>query len=191
MAPVLYGLDHRPVVIMLSSLIRGTEDVSEEISQIQETKEQQDHGLTMTEAFWNVFSRADVRTPFILVITHNSLLMFSGPIAIIFYAVEVLQSEEGGLNKHLASIIVGIVIVLGGIIGIFAVQKLPRVRLAMMSMTLMSICLAALGGALYTTSLSPQIQNIIKVSAVTVFIFVCNAGKVSLSVYILLYQYQR
>ena len=176
---------------MLSSLIRGTEDVSEEISQIQETKEQQDHGLTMTEAFRNVFSRRDVRTPFILVITHNSWLMFSGPIAIIFYAVEVLQSEEGGLNEHLASIIVGIVIVLGGIIGIFAVQKLPRVRLAMMSMTLMSICLAVLGGALYSTSLSPQIQNIIKVSAVTVFIFVCNAGKVSLSVYILLYQYQR
>ena len=176
MAPVLNGLFHPPVH---SYVLRGTEDVSVEISQIQETKEQQDHGLTMTEAFRNVFSRADVRTPFILVITHNSLLMFSGPIAIIYYAVEVLQSEEGGLDKHLASIIVGLVIVIGGILGIFAVQKLPRVRLAMVSMSLMSICLAVLGGALYTTALSPQLQNVIKVTSVTVFVFVCNAGKLS------------
>ena len=135
----------------------------------------------MTEAFWNLFSRPDVRTPFLLVITHNTLLMFSGPIAIIFYAVEVLQSEGGGLNKHLASIIVAVVLVVGGIIGILTVQKFPRVRLAMVSMTLMSVCLGVLGGSLYTTSLSPQLQNIIKVTSVTVFIFVCNAGKVSLS----------
>ena len=182
MAPVLNGFYHLVLIVTVSSLVRGTQDVGEEIIQIQKTKEQQDHGLTMTEAFRNVFSRADVRTPFLLVITHNSLLMFSGPVAIIFYAVEVLQSEEGGLDEHLASIIVGLVIVIGGILGIFAVQKLPRVRLAMISMTLMSICLAVLGGSLYTRSLSPQLQNIIKVTSVTVFTFVCNSGNFSLSV---------
>jgi len=180
----LWLLSHRGTEDCREALewLRATQDVGEEIGQIQKTKEQQDHGLTMTEAFRNVFSRADVRTPFLLVITHNSLLMFSGPVAIIFYAVEVLQSEEGGLDEHLASIIVGLVIVIGGILGIFAVQKLPRVRLAMISMTLMSICLAVLGGSLYTRSLSPQLQNIIKVTSVTVFTFVCNSGNFSLTV---------
>ena len=44
-------------------------------------------------------------------------------------------------------------------------------------MSLMSVCMGVLGGALYTTSLSPQVQNIIKVASVTAFIFSCSAGQ--------------
>ena len=131
----------------------------------------------MTEAMQNL-SRPDVRSPFILIVIHNLLFVTSGQIAITFYAVGIFQSDDGiGLDQNLASVIVAINFVTGGILGIFAVQKLPRVRLSLVSMTLMSICMGVLGGALYTTSLSPQLQNIIKVTSVTAFIFSCSAGK--------------
>ena len=130
------------------SLIRATEEVSEEISQIQETKEQQDHGLTMTEAFRNL-SRPDVRTPFILITINMCLLTFSGPDAIIFYSEDIFESTVVSIDKYLASIIVAAIQVTGGVLGIFLIQKLPRVRLAMVSMTLMSASMAVLGGVLY------------------------------------------
>ena len=148
MAPVLYGLYHHPVVIMLSSLIRATEDVSEEISQIQETKEQQDHGLTMTEAFRNL-SRPDVRTSFLLITINMFLVTFSGDLAVIYYSVNIFKNAGVSIDKYLASIIVAAIRVTGGVLGIFLIQRLPRVRLAMMSITLMSASMAVLGGVLY------------------------------------------
>ena len=131
----------------------------------------------MMEAFRNL-SRPDVRKPFILVAFNELIVAFSGPLAIIYYSVGVFENTGVSLDKYLASIIVATILVMGGILGTFLVQRLPRVRLAMVSMTLMSICMAVLGGVLYTTTLSPQLQNIMKVVSVTAFVFSCTAGKV-------------
>ena len=135
-------------------MTRDTEDVSEEISQIKEAMEQQSHGLTMTEAVRNL-ARSDVRTPFLLLIANFFFVMFSGPFAIIFYSIEIFQNIAAGLDKHLASIIVAVIRVMGGILGIFLIQKLSRVRLAMLMMTLMSLSMTVLGVILYIRTFSP------------------------------------
>ena len=122
--------------------------------------------------------RRDVRTPFILIFTNFIILNLSGPLTIIFYAVEIFKSEEGiGLDHHLASIIVATTLVIGGILGIFLTQNLPRVRLSMVTMSLMSLCMAVLGGALYMTSLPLELLIKIKVSSLTVYMFCFASGQ--------------
>ena len=156
---------------------RATEDVTEEISQIQEAKERQSHGLTMTEAIGNL-SRPDVRTPFLLITINFYLVMLSGPFAIIFYSVQIFQSAGGGLDQHLAllaAIIVATIRVLGGIVGIFLVQKLPRVGLSMATMTLMSVSMAVLGGSLYTKTTGPLV-DLLPLISVGTFMFSFAAG---------------
>ena len=142
-----------------------------------EAKEQQSHGLTMTEAVRNL-ARPDVRTPFLLITANFFFVMLSGPFAIIFYSVEIFQSTGAGVNKHLASIIVATIRVLGGALGIFLVQKLSRVRLSMAMMTLMSASMAVLGVAVYlkTSPSSSPLLDIIPVISVTVYMFCFGAG---------------
>ena len=157
--------------------LRGTEEVSEEISQIQEAKEQQSHGLTMTEAIRNL-SRPDVRTPFLLITINFYLVMLSGPFAIIFYSVEIFQNTGANIDKYLASIIVAAIRVTGGVVGIFLIQKLPRVRLSMVVMTMMSVSMAVLGGALYLKSLSftSSLLDVVTVISVTFYMFCFGAA---------------
>ena len=158
-------------------MTRDTEDVSEEISQIKEAMEQQSHGLTMTEAVRNL-ARSDVRTPFLLLIANFFFVMFSGPFAIIFYSIEIFQNIAAGLDKHLASIIVAVIRVMGGILGIFLIQKLPRVRLAMLMMTLMSLSMTVLGVILYIRTFSPPslLLDVLPVISVTFYMFCFGAG---------------
>ena len=130
-------------------------------------------------------SRPEVRTPFILITTNFFLVTLSGASAIIYYSVDVFQSKGvAGLNKHLASIIVAVILVLGGILGIFLVKKYPRVQLSLIMMTIKSFCMAVLGAALYETSLSEYQQNMIKVTTVTVYML-CSSAGLSIRQYIL------
>ena len=133
----------------------------------------------MTEAVREVrdLSRREVRIPFILVTTNFFLETFSGSCAIIYYSVNIFQSEKVvGLDQHLASILVAVIFVLGGILGIFLVKKQPRVRLSMIMMTLKSVCMGVLGTALYVPSLS-EYQNIVKVTTVTIYMLCSSAGQ--------------
>ena len=154
--------------------LRGTKDVSEEISQIEAVKEQQSHGLTMLEAFRNL-SRPDVRKPFILIAFNEFIVAFSGPLAIIYYSVGIFENTGVSLDKYLASIIVAAILVMGGVLGTFLVQRLPRVRLAMVSMTLMSVSMAVLGGVLYIKTDSTVVE-VVPVISVTVYMFCYGAG---------------
>ena len=134
----------------------------------------------MTEAVRNL-SRREVRIPFILITTNFFLVTFSGSSAIIYYSVEIFQSEEVvGLNKYLASIIVAAILVIGGILGIYLVKIQPRVRLSMIMMTLQSICMGVLGAALYVTTLSEYL-SIIKVTTVTTYMLCSSAGQSELA----------
>ena len=138
----------------------------------------------MTEAVRKL-SRPEVRTPFILITTNFFLVTLSGASAIIYYSVDVFQSKGvAGLNKHLASIIVAVILVLGGILGIFLVKKYPRVQLSLIMMTIKSFCMAVLGAALYERSLSEYQQNMIKVTTVTVYML-CSSAGLSIRQYIL------
>ena len=131
----------------------------------------------MMEAFSNL-SRPDIRKPFILVAFSEFIVAFSGPIAIIYYSVGVFENTGVSLNKYLASIIVAAILVMGGTLGTFLIQRLPRVRLAMVSMTLMSVSMAVLGGVLYikTDSVNSRMVDVVPVISVTLYMFSYGAG---------------
>ena len=131
--------------------------------------------------------------------------MFAGPFAMIFYGVQIFQETgkykthiskfqskgllhklSAGVNAHMAAVVVAILRVVGGLVALVLIKKLPRyfrlssslletwqcdrntkndnrelrsldplhfrqfrVRLAMATMTLMSLSMAILGAVLY------------------------------------------
>jgi len=158
--------------------LRQTDQVQEEIIQLQQLMEDQSSGLTMTDALKNL-SRSDVRTPFLLVTINYWIAMMSGTPIIVFYSVSIFQEAGAGINKHLASILVASINVIGGIVGIFLVQKLPRVKLNMVATSLMSVCMAALGTALYLKDSLPDSAHLldwVAVVAVVLYMFSFGAG---------------
>ena len=159
--------------------LRQTDQVQEEIIQLQQLMEDQSSGLTMTDALKNL-SRSDVRTPFLLVTVNYWIAMMSGTPIIVFYSVSIFQEAGAGINKHLASILVASINVIGGIVGIFLVQKLPRVKLNMVATSLMSVCMAALGTALYLKDSLPDSAHLldwVAVVAVVLYMFSFGAGR--------------
>lgn len=73
--------------------------------------------------------------------------MFSGPFAMIFYGVQIFQ--ETGVDANLAAIVVAVIRVVGGLLAIGLIRRLPRRGLAMATMSLMGGSMAVLGGVLY------------------------------------------
>ena len=94
----LWLLGHRGSKAAGQSLawLRHSDDVGAELELIRQTMENQNRGLTMKEALGNL-SRTDVRTPFLLIIINFGLVNFSGPPIMVFYAVDILQSDT--VNK--------------------------------------------------------------------------------------------
>ena len=155
-------------------LIRAKEDVSEEISEIEENREQQSHGLSLMEVMRNL-ARHDVRTPFLLVAANYLIVNLSGLYAVIFSATEVYEAAGA---EGWASILVSFTLFLSSILGLFLVDRVARVRLLMVSMTMMSACTAVLGTSLYLTSLlgpSPLL-DLVPVLSVTVYILCYGSG---------------
>ena len=94
----LWLLGHRGPQAAGQSLgwLRHSDDVGAELELLRQTMENQNRGLTMKEALANL-SRSDVRTPFLLIIINFGFVNFSGPPIMVFYAVEILQSDT--VNK--------------------------------------------------------------------------------------------
>ena len=156
--------------------LRNNDQVEEEVENLEKLMEEQGKGLTTKEALKNL-SRYDVRTPFLLITANFWIVMFSGPAIIVFYSVEIFQNT--GINHYLASILVIGVQVIGGIIGMFLVQKFPRVKLNMFMMTLMAAMMATLGTAVYFKDNGYEDSNaldIAQVIAVVVYMFAFRAG---------------
>ena len=61
------------------------------------------------------------------------------------------KSQDVGVSTsgYLAAIITAGIRVLGGVIGIFLIRTMPRVRLAMLSLTLLSVSMMVLGTVYY------------------------------------------
>ena len=150
----------------------------EEISNLQATREKQTHALSITEAIKNL-SRYEIRTPFLLSIFVFWFAMFSGPFAIIYYAVDIFKDAGVNSNQHMAAIITAAVRIGGGILSIFLIQRLPRVKLAMASMTLMSISMITLGSVIYIKDQYEDniVFQILPIVLVTIYMFAFGAGK--------------
>ena len=84
------------------------------------------------------------------------------------------------LLQYVAAIIVASIRVAGGVVGIFLIQKCPRVKLNMVMMTAMSLSMLALGSVEYVKetlpgSYSPAL-DIIPVMSATLCMFCFGAG---------------
>lgn len=158
--------------------LRATEDVEEELSLMISTMEKQSHGLTMTEAIKNLSNPA-VRTPFLLIGANFTLMMWSGPFAVIFYAVNIFKNAGVGISEHLAAILVAFVRVSAGFVGMVLMQIMPRRHLAMLSMTLMSLSMFGLGAVLFCKGAYGHIEalTILPIIFVTLFMCAFAAGK--------------
>ena len=176
----LWLLGHRPHEARPAlQWFRQTEDVSQELEELQQTMENQSQGLTTWEALSNL-SRPDIWKPFLLIITNIWFAQFSGPYIIVFYAVEIFQSTGVHLNNHLAAMLIASIAVLGGFASIFLIQRFPRVRLNMTMMTVMAAALATMGLTVYLKPDYPaqsSVLDIIQVMAVTTVMFGYGAGK--------------
>ena len=148
-----------------------------EFKDLQAIKEKQNHGLTMTEAIRNL-RRREIRTPFLLIFTSYLFMFWSGPHVIVFYAVEIFEKVGvSTTNQYLAAIISASVRVLGGVVGIFIIRLMPRVRLAMISMTLLSVSMFTLGAVFYLKqSHQSQLLDILPVCCVALYQFSYGAG---------------
>ena len=158
--------------------LRGAEHVEDEIKQLQQLMEDQNKGLTIVDALKNL-SRRDVRKPFLLVTVSYWIIILSGTPIIIFYSVTIFQNTGAGINKHLASILVASINVIGGFVGTFLVQKLPRVKLNMVAISMMSVSMWTLGAALYLKDSNPsfsQALDWVQVFSVVLFMFSFGAG---------------
>ena len=90
------------------------------------------------------------------------------------------EAGNGQVNSHLAAIISAVVRLLGGILAVFIVQRVERVRHAMTSMTIMGLPMISLGTVLYfRDSLEESdIPSVIKAIQNTGFLSI-SGGKVT------------
>jgi len=157
--------------------LRAGKQVEEELKELEKTRENQAHGLTMTQAVKNL-SRSDIRKPFLLILTNFMFVMFAGPFAMIFYAIQIFQDSGVDGNEHLAAIVVAVIRVGGGILAIFLIQKVPRIRQQMFTMILMSLSMAVLGGVMYLKELGFDnlTLKVLPIICVTLYMFSFGAG---------------
>ena len=148
------------------------------MASLNDAKENQSHGLTLKEAIRNL-SRYDIRTPFLLTIFTFLSVMFSGPFAIIFYAVEIFQEAGSGVDQYLAAIITAIVRIIGGLVAIILIQKLPRIKHIMLTMSIMGISMITLGVILYFKDVlgDSSVITVIPILCVSLYLFAFGAGK--------------
>ena len=92
--------------------LRASGDVQVELDNLRKTQEKQESALTLKDALKN-FTHPDVHKPFLLVVANLVLIMFAGPFAIVFYAVEIFQETGIEVDKYIAAIIMGIIRVVG------------------------------------------------------------------------------
>ena len=145
---------------------------------LHEAKEKQNHGLTFKEAIRNL-SRYAIRTPFLLTILSFLCVKLSGPSAIIFYAVEIFQEAGTGVDQYLAAIITAILRIIGGLIALLLIQKLPRKKHIMLTMSTMGLSMIILGISVYfkeSLGDSPVI-TVIPILCVSLYLFAFGAGK--------------
>merc|ERR1712203_1026554 len=86
---------------------------------------------------------------------------------------------ETGVNAHMAAVVVAILRVVGGLVAIVLIKKLPRGRLAMATMTLMSLSMAILGAVLYMKDKGAD-GTVLRAVPVLLCWFICSALELAL-----------
>merc|ERR1719458_52284 len=94
----------------------------------------------------------------------------------IFYGVQIFQ--ETGTDANLAAISVAAIRVFGGLAAIFLMKRVPRVKMAMVSMNIMMVSMAVLGAVLYMqeSGANSAALSIVPVFCVLLYMFAFGAG---------------
>ena len=106
----------------------------------QTTNNKSVSGFSRKELF-----RRPVLVPFALTFTLLICQELSGINAIIFYTVSIFHSAGSELDDHIATIIVGLVLLLANFVSLFIVDRAGRKPLLITSGAVMCVALAALG----------------------------------------------
>jgi len=158
-------------------LLRASEEVDTELEALEQIREKQANGLTMITAVRNL-SRPDIWRPVILTLANFSFVNFVGPFAIIFYGIEVFEEVGIDANEHLAAIVVAAIRVIGGIVAILLIRRMPRLKHVTISMNLMCLSMATLGCVMYLKDLGIENQTlrILPIICLTLYMFSFGAG---------------
>ena len=175
----IWLLSHKTETDARQALIwlRASDEVTKELIILNDTRENQEQALTVTQAIYNL-SRPDIRKPFLLILFNFLFIMFAGPFVIIFYAVKILQDSGVAANAYIAAIVVEISMVVGCILSMFFIQKVKRRTLLMVSMSSMSLSMAALGMVLYLPELGYDNLTIrlLPILCIMLYMFSFGAG---------------
>ena len=114
----------------------------------------------------------------LLAMANFSFVTLAGPFAIIFYGIQIFEDVGIDANEHLAAIVVAAIRVFGGVIAIFLIRRIPRRTHIMISMNVMSLSMAVLGGVIYLKELGFEHQalRILPILCVTLYMFSFGAG---------------
>jgi len=159
--------------------LRGGENVKTELEELKKTQEKMNNSIGIVEALRNL-SRPDIYKPVSLVTIHIVLVVLSGPLAIIFYAVQVFKEAGMDGNEYLAAIFIGVIRMISGSLAIFLINRYSRTKLANLSFAIMAFCMLALGAVMYIQSYhyggeSSGLQ-ILSMICVTLYMFAYGLG---------------
>ena len=88
--------------------------------------------------------------------------------------------EDAGIdaNEHLAAIAVAAIRVIGGVVAIFLIRRIPRLTHVMISMNMMLLSMVVLGGVIYMKELGfdHEALRILPILCVTLYMFSYGGG---------------
>ncbi|KAK2706577.1 hypothetical protein QYM36_016570 [Artemia franciscana] len=120
-------------------------DVTLELQRIEDTIT---NGAEKQQQMPTLFNKP-VLVPFGLTLALMWFQQFSGVNAVLFYTVSIFDEAGGSVNRHLATIIVGLVQFLSTILSIILIDKAGRRILLLISAFIMAFAQASLGSFFY------------------------------------------
>ncbi|GLH16205.1 Facilitated trehalose transporter Tret1-2 homolog [Gryllus bimaculatus] len=111
------------------------------------------------EGCLRAFSRPDVYKPFFIVVTLNIMQIFSGTYLVIFYAVDLLEKANAGMDEALAAVLTAAVRVVFTAVACGLLSWTGRRALALSSGLASGLAAVAMGSALYVRDNDAQGQG--------------------------------
>ncbi|KAK7871482.1 hypothetical protein R5R35_010204 [Gryllus longicercus] len=111
------------------------------------------------EGCLRAFSRPDVYKPFFIVVTLNIMQIFSGTYLVIFYAVDLLEKANAGMDEALAAVLTAAVRVVFTAVACGLLSWTGRRALALSSGLTSGLAAVAMGSALYVRDGDAQGQG--------------------------------
>lgn len=150
-------------------------DVSTELQEIQKTV---DEAAAQKLSFLEAFRSREAKKGLMIAFGLMAFQQLSGINAVIFYATDIFKSAGSDLEPATATIIVGVIQVVGTFISTLVVDRLGRRILLLISDCIMSICTLLLGVYFFLQNRHDDISDLgwLPLTSLCVFIVVFSLG---------------